>query len=110
VLRNHSQQIQRVGGEGGWDYLTIDADARRLYVSHGTRVVVVDLDKGTVVGEIPNTNGVHGIAIAPELGRGFTSNGRDSTATIFDLKTLKALGQAKTAKNPDAIIEASQTA
>jgi DNA-binding beta-propeller fold protein YncE len=93
-----------IGGEGGWDYLTVDSAARRLYVSHATRVVVVDLDKDTVVGEIPNTNGVHGIAIVPELGRGFTSNGRDATATIFDLKTLKVLGQAKTGKNPDAII------
>lgn len=93
-----------VGGEGGWDYLTVDSAARRLYVSHATRVVVIDLDKEAVVGEIANTNGVHGIAIAPELGRGFTSNGRDASATIFDLKTLKALGQVKTGKNPDAII------
>jgi len=93
-----------VGGEGGWDYLTLDSAARRLYVSHATRVVVIDLDKGAVVGEIPDTNGVHGIALAPELGRGFTSNGRDNTATIFDLQTLKVLSQVKTGKNPDAII------
>jgi DNA-binding beta-propeller fold protein YncE len=93
-----------VGGEGGWDYLTVDSAARRLYVSHATRVVVIDLDKGAVVGEIPNTNGVHGIAIVSELGRGFTSNGRDNTATIFDLKSLKVLGQVKTGTNPDAII------
>ncbi|HKP85812.1 MAG TPA: YncE family protein [Blastocatellia bacterium] len=93
-----------IGGEGGWDYVTVDSDMRRVYVSHATRVVVLDADKGTVVGEIPNTNGVHGIAIVPELGRGFTSNGRDATATIFDLKTLKVIGQAKTGKNPDAII------
>jgi YVTN family beta-propeller protein len=93
-----------VGGEGGWDYLTVDSAARRLYVSHATRVVVIDLDKGAVVGEIPNTNGVHGIAIAPELGRGFTSNGRDNNVTIFDLKTLSVLAQVKTGTNPDAII------
>jgi DNA-binding beta-propeller fold protein YncE len=93
-----------VGGEGGWDYLTVDSAAHRLYVSHATRVVVIDLEKGAVVGEIPNTNGVHGIAIVPELGRGFTSNGRDNTATIFDLKTLKVVGHVKTGKNPDAII------
>lgn len=93
-----------VGGEGGWDYLTVDSAGRRLYVSHATRVVVIDLDKNTVVGEIPNTNGVHGIAVVPELGRGFTSNGRDNTATIFDLKTLKVISQVKTGTNPDAII------
>jgi DNA-binding beta-propeller fold protein YncE len=93
-----------IGGEGGWDYLTLDSAAHRLYVSHATRVVVIDLDKGAVVGEIANTNGVHGIAIVPELGRGFTSNGRDNSATIFDLKTLKVLSQVKTGKNPDAII------
>jgi DNA-binding beta-propeller fold protein YncE len=93
-----------VGGEGGWDYLTVDSDAHRLYVSHATRVVVIDLNKGTAVGEIPNTNGVHGIAIAPEAGRGFTSNGRDNNVTIFDLKTLNVLGQVKTGRNPDAII------
>ena len=93
-----------VGGEGGWDYLTMDSAARRLYVSHATKVVVIDVDKGAVVGEIPDTNGVHGIAVVPELNRGFTSNGRDNSVTIFDLKTLKALGSAKTGPNPDAII------
>jgi len=93
-----------VGGEGGWDYLTVDSAARRLYVSHATRVVVIDLDKNAVIGEIPNTNGVHGIAIVPELGRGFTSNGRDNTVTIFELKTLTVIAQVKTGTNPDAII------
>ena len=93
-----------VGGEGGWDYLTVDSAARRLYVLHATRVVVIDLDKGAVVGEIPNTNGVHGVAIVPELGRGFTSNGRDNNPTIFDWKTLKVIAQVKTGANPDAII------
>ncbi len=93
-----------VGGEGGWDYLTMDSAARRLYVSHATKVIVIDVDKGEIVGEIPGTNGVHGIALAPELNRGFTSNGRDATATIFDLKTLKVIGSAKTGRNPDAII------
>lgn len=93
-----------LGGEGGWDYLTVDSDARRVYISRGTHVMVVDADSGAVLGDIPNTNGVHGIAIAPGLGRGFTSNGRDGTVTIFDLKTLKALGSAQVGKNPDAII------
>lgn len=93
-----------VGGAGGWDYLTMDSAARRLYVSHATKVVVIDVDKNEVVGEIPGANGVHGIALAPRLNRGFTSNGRDATVTIFDLKTLKAIGQAKTGGNPDAIL------
>ena len=80
----------KIGGEGGWDYLTVDSAARRLYVSHATHVVVVDLDANKVVGDIPDTPGVHGIAIAPELNRGFISNGRGNNVTIFDLKTLKA--------------------
>lgn len=94
----------RVGGEGGWDYLTVDSAARRLYVSRSTHVVVVDIDSATVVGDIPGTPGVHGIAIAPELGRGFTSNGKANTATIFDLKTLREIAQVHTGTNPDAIV------
>lgn len=93
-----------LGGEGRWDYLTLDSAARRLYVTRETRVTVLDVDTGEVVGEVSHTVGVHGVAIAPELGRGFTSNGRDSTATIFDLKTLQVLGQVKTGNNPDAIV------
>src|SRR3954463_3696262 len=82
----------KIGGEGGWDYLTVDSAARRLYVSHATHVVVIDLDSQKIVGDIPDTPGVHGIAIAPELNRGFISNGRGNTVTIFDLKTLKVIG------------------
>ena len=93
-----------LGGEGGWDYLTFDSDAHRLYISRATRVMVLDVDSGKVVGEIPGTNGVHGIALAPEFNRGYTSNGRDSTSTIFDLKTLQVLGTVKTGNKPDAII------
>ena len=92
-----------IGGEGGWDYLTVDSAARRLYVSHATHVVVVDLDSNKVVGDIPDTPGVHGIALAPELGKGFISNGRGNTVTIFDLKTLKASGTVPTGENPDDI-------
>src|SRR5262245_566018 len=73
-----------IGGTGGWDYLTMDSEARRLYVSHATKVVVVDVDAGKIVGEIPDTAGVHGIALAPKLNRGFTSNGRANNVTIFD--------------------------
>ena len=93
----------KIGGEGGWDYLTVDSAARRLYVSHNTHVVVVDVDAGKVVGDIPDTQGVHGIAVIPELNRGFTSNGRANNVTIFDLKTLKVTGHAQTGENPDSI-------
>jgi YVTN family beta-propeller protein len=94
-----------VGGEGGWDYLVVDPDARRLYVTHGTRVQVFDADSLKPVGEIPDTQGVHGVALDPELGRGFTSNGRASTVTIFDLKTLKTIDVVKIrGENPDAIL------
>jgi hypothetical protein len=93
----------KIGGEGGWDYLTVDSAARRLYVSHATHVAVVDVDAGKVVGDIPDTQGVHGIALVPELNRGFTSNGRANSVTIFDLKTLKAIGQVATGENPDSI-------
>jgi YVTN family beta-propeller protein len=93
-----------ITGQGSWDYLSVDEAARRLYVSHGTQVEVIDVDSGSVVGSIPNTLGVHGIAIAPELGRGFVSNGQSSTVKIFDLKTLKPIGDVATGKKPDAII------
>jgi DNA-binding beta-propeller fold protein YncE len=98
-----------IPGDGGWDYLTVDVAARRLYVSHGTQVEVLDVDSEALVGSIPNTKGVHGVAIASELGRGFTSNGQAATVTIFDLKTLQTLGEVKTGKNPDAIIYDSAT-
>lgn len=93
----------KIGGDGGWDYLTVDSAARRLYVSHNTHVVVVDIDARKVVGDIPDTTGVHGVAIAPELNRGFTSNGRANNVTIFDLKTLKMISQVATGQNPDSI-------
>jgi DNA-binding beta-propeller fold protein YncE len=93
-----------VPGDGGWDYLTVDNAARRLYVSHGTQVEVLDADSGAIVGKIPNTRGVHGIAIAREFGRGFVSDGGADTVTIFDLKTLQTLGEVKTGKDPDSII------
>jgi YVTN family beta-propeller protein len=93
-----------IGGEGGWDYVTIDSDTRRVYVSHATRVVVVDVESKKIVGEISDTPGVHGIALAPSLNRGYTSNGRSNNVTVFDLKTLKSLGQIQTGQNPDAIL------
>jgi len=99
------KQTFNVGGDGGWDYLTADSSARRLYISRGTHVIVLDLDSGKNVGDIPDTPGVHGIALAPELGRGFVSNGREGTVTIFDMKTLAAIGsKVKVGENPDAIL------
>jgi YVTN family beta-propeller protein len=93
----------KIGGDGGWDYITMDSAARRLYVSHATHVVVVDPDAGKQVGDIPDTPGVHGIALAPELNRGFVSNGRGNNVTIFDMKTLKMISQVATGMNPDGI-------
>jgi DNA-binding beta-propeller fold protein YncE len=94
-----------IGGEGGWDYLAVDSAAHRLYVSHSDRVNVVDTSTGKVVGEIANTQGVHGIAIASRLHRGFVSAGRTSTVTIFDLGTLKTIAEVKTSgERPDAIL------
>ncbi|HUR19707.1 MAG TPA: YncE family protein [Vicinamibacterales bacterium] len=92
-----------IGGEGGWDYLIVDTASHRLYTSHATKIVVADTDTGKVVGEIPDLPGVHGIALAPDLGRGFTSNGRANSSTIVDLKTLKPLGTVATGANPDSI-------
>jgi len=100
----HVIEKLQLGGEGGWDYLTVDSAAHRLYVSRGSHVMVVDLETGKVAGDIPGTLGVHGIALAPKLGRGFTSNGRLDTVTIFALDTLKPIGEVKTGKNPDCIL------
>jgi DNA-binding beta-propeller fold protein YncE len=95
----------KVGGEGGWDILTVDPDAHRLYYGRGTRMQVFDVDSGKVIGEIPDTPGIHGVALAPDLGRGFTSNGRDSSVTVFDLKTLAVVSRIHLdGRNPDAII------
>jgi YVTN family beta-propeller protein len=93
-----------VGGTGGWDYLTVDETGQRLFVSHETQVEIIDLASNSVSGKIPDTPGVHGIALAPEEGRGFISNGRASTVTVFDLKTLAPISQVPTGKKPDAIV------
>src|SRR6267378_207103 len=99
----HQVKEIAIGGEGGWDYLLVDSAAHRLYVSHATKIVVADTETGKIVGEILDLPGVHGIAIAPDLGRGFTSNGRANSSTIVDLKTLKPLGTVMTGANPDSI-------
>lgn len=93
-----------IGGDGGWDYLSVDSAARRLYVSHATKVVVIDLDKEAVVGEITNTPGVHGLAPCPDLGLGVTSNGRENKAGIVNLKTLQTLAKLETGANPDGML------
>jgi hypothetical protein len=100
----HVTTTYKVGGDGGWDYLTTDPDARRIYISRGTHVMVIDADSGKSVGDIADTQGVHGIALAPELGRGFTSNGREGTVSIFDIKTLATSSKVKVGDNPDAIL------
>src|SRR5579862_5723096 len=94
----------KVGGAGRWDYAYADSANHRLYISHGTKTEVIDTATDKLVGTIPDTKGVHGIAIAADLGRGFTSDGGDNDVTVFDLKTLKVLSKVKTGQNPDAII------
>ncbi len=93
-----------IGGEGGWDILTIDAAARRLYLSHATKVVVVDLEKNAVVGEIEDTPGVHGFLAVPQVGRGFSSNGKENKASVVDLKTLRTVSKIDTGESPDALV------
>ena len=94
-----------LGGDGGWDYLTFDPAGKRLFISRATHVMVVDPYKGSAIGDIPDTPGVHGIALAQDLGKGFTSNGRENTVTVFDLKTLKQTAKIKIdGENPDAIL------
>jgi len=93
-----------VPGTGGWDYVTVDEAGRRVYVAHATQVEVLDADTAELVGTIPNAPGVHGVAIAREFGRGFISAGKSDSVIIFDLKTLKTLGEVKVGKKPDAIM------
>ncbi len=94
----------KLGGAGGWDYLSVDPATHRLFISRGTHVMVVDPDQGKVIGDIPDTQGVHGIAFAAEFNHGFTTNGRSTSVTMFDLTTLATLGTAKTDEDPDAIL------
>ncbi len=93
-----------IGGEGGWDYLSVDTENRRLYISHSTQVEVYNVDTHEKIGVISNLQGVHGVLAVPKTGRGITTNGRSNTATIFDLKTLKPIIELPTGKNPDALL------
>src|SRR5580698_2477859 len=98
-------QSWKLGGAGGWDYLTVDSAKKRLFISRATRVDVVSVESGKLLGSIPDTQGVHGIALAPALKRGFTSNGRANSVTAFELDTLKVIKEAKVSgRNPDAIL------
>jgi YVTN family beta-propeller protein len=94
----------KLGGEGGWDYLTYDPDGKRLFITRGTRVMVVDTGTLKVIGDIPDLSGIHGVALAPEFNRGFVSNGGDNTVTVFELKSLKKLDSVKVGERPDAIV------
>ena len=101
----HVIKTYKLGGEGGWDYLEVDPESHRLFISRATHVIVVDAESGKQLGDIPDTPGVHGIALANDLGRGFTSNGREGTVSIFDLKTLKPISKVQgVGENPDAIL------
>jgi YVTN family beta-propeller protein len=93
-----------VGGASSWDYASVDESARRLYLSHGTEVVVIDVDKDAVVGVISNTPGVHGLAPAPDLQKGYSSNGRENKASVVDLKTLQTITKVDTGANPDGML------
>jgi YVTN family beta-propeller protein len=93
-----------IGGEGGWDILTIDSAPSRLYLSHATKVVVVDLNKNAIAGEIADTPGVHGFVAVPEFQRGFSSNGKESKSSVVDLTTLKTISKIDTGESPDAIV------
>ena len=99
----HAGPVIPIGGEGGWDYLSVDPPAHRLYVSHATHVVAIDTVANKVVGDVPDTPGVHGFIAVPDLGKGFSSNGRESKVSIVDLKTLKLIQKVETGENPDWI-------
>jgi len=94
----------KLGGEGGWDYLTYDKEGQRLFITRGSHVMVVDTKSLTVTGDIPDLSAIHGVALDPELNRGFISNGGDNSITVFDLKTLKKLDSIKVGERPDAIL------
>jgi len=100
----HSAGQIPIGGEGGWDILTIDSAARRLYLSQATKVVIVDLKKNAVAGEIADTPGVHAFVAVPEVQRGFSSNGKESKSSVVDLTTLKTISKIDTGQNPDAVV------
>jgi DNA-binding beta-propeller fold protein YncE len=100
----HVVKTYTLGGEGGWDYLTLDTASRHLYISRATHLIVIDADSGKAVGDIADTPGVHGVALDPDTGQGFVSNGREGTVSIFEIGTLKTSKKVKVGENPDAIL------
>jgi DNA-binding beta-propeller fold protein YncE len=100
----HVAKAVTLGGDGGWDYLAFDGTGHRIFIAHQTRVVVVDAENDSVLGEIPGLNGAHGVALATEAGHGFATSGRDSSVTMFDLTTLAVLGRIHAADDADAIL------
>jgi YVTN family beta-propeller protein len=97
-------QIWKLGGDGGWDYLTVDSDKHRMFIARATRVMVVDTASGKQIGEIPDTPGVHGVALDPSDGLGFTSNGREDMVSVFNLNSLAVTRKIKVGSGPDAIL------
>jgi len=111
---NGTQAVESIhkltlGGDGRWDYLVVDPDAKRLYVARATRFMVINMETGVLAGEVADTPGAHGVALAPDLGIGFTTNGLENRASVFDLKTLKVAKKIETGQNPDAILYHSPT-
>ena len=100
----HLLKTIAVGGTEGWDYVTMDSDARRLYIGRADHIDVVDVDTGALAGKVTGLSHVHGIVLAPDLGRGFTSDGEGNTSTIVDLNTLNKIGIVKTGKDPDSFV------
>lgn len=100
----HLVKTMKLAGTGGWDYLTVDPATHRLFISRGTHFMVVDLAQGKIVGDVPDTQGAHGVALAAEFNRGYTTNGRTADSTIFDMTTLTVLGRVKTDKDTDGVI------
>src|SRR5439155_9100346 len=100
----HLARQIRLGGDGRWDYIVFDTAAHRLFIARQTRVMVVDPESGKLLGEIPGLDGAHGVALVNETGRGFATSGRDSSVTMFDLKTLRVLGRIKAAEDADAVL------
>ncbi len=100
----HEIAHYKLGGNGGWDYLTVDAAARRLYIARSNRVMVIDADSGALIGEVPGLEGAHGVVPAPELQRGFATSGRTGEVVAFDLTSLKVTGRVKVGENPDALL------
>jgi YVTN family beta-propeller protein len=102
----HAKVLRQLplGGDGRWDYLLVDPDTKRLFIARSTRFMVVNTESGELIGEIPDTPGAHGVALASDLGVGFTSNGQENRVSVFDLKTLRVKNKIETGKNPDAIV------